>query len=477
MANNIIKGTLWSAVQRFGSLAIGFISNMVLARLLCPEDFGVMGMVMVFIGLADVLVDGGLGNALIQKKNITNRDLTTVFTSNFFFSIFFFAIFFIAAPYVESYIDINNLSLYVRILSFQILFRAMYVIPFSLMVKDMDFYKLAVINLFASFSSVALSIIMALLGCGVWSLIAKSLSLDGILVLLYYIYGNPHLKVGFSSESFKELFGFGFFVALSNLIETGYTNTISFLIGKKYSVKELGYYNQAYALQQIPTYSITAVLNQVLFPYFSNIQDNEAELKNKSRMSIQIITFFVFPILLFLISFADQVIVILYSDKWLPCVPYFQILCISGLVNALIHINRSMLKSKGYSKQIFNIQLSSAAIGITLLVIGLQYSLVAALSALALNSILLFILTAFYSSKICKYNLFSQIKDVSPCFIISVVCSFSMVYVFNWINCHVFIKIGIELISFAILYILLNKLCNTKAWADVLMIMKSIRNK
>lgn len=320
MANNIIKGTIWSAVQRFGSLAIGFISNMVLARLLCPEDFGIMGLVMVFVGLADVLVDGGLGNALIQKKNITNRDLSTVFTSNFFFSIFLFGLFFIAAPYVEIYTDISNLSLYVRIVSFQILFRALYVIPFSLMVKDMDFNKLAIINLFATFCSVAISIVLALFGCGVWSLIAKSLSLDAILVLLYFIYGTPHLKVGFSSESFKELFGFGFFVALSNLIETGYTNMISFLIGKKYSVKELGYYNQAYALQQIPTYSITAVLNQVLFPYFSNIQDNESELNGKFKMSIQIITFFVFPILLFLITFANQVIVTGQRDRYIDSI-------------------------------------------------------------------------------------------------------------------------------------------------------------
>lgn len=321
MANNIVTGTIWSFVQKFGGLSVGFISNMVLARLLCPDDFGLMGMVMVFVSIADVLVDGGLGNALIQKKNITSKDISTVFTTNLVFSLFLFSLCFIFSPLIESYTGIKNLSLYIRVESVLILIRAFYVIPASLLNKQLMFKRLAKINLLVSFVSVAISILLAYNGYGVWSLLIRNIILDLSLTLMYFVACRCKLTLGFDEKIFKELFSFGFFVVLSNLIEGAYANFITFIIGKKFSVKELGYYNQAYSLQQIPVYSMTSVLNQVLFPYFSKIQDDKVQIKNKLKSSIEVITFFIFPVLLFLIAYADQVIFLLYSSKWLPCTP------------------------------------------------------------------------------------------------------------------------------------------------------------
>lgn len=471
MADGIIKGTIWSAIQRFGSLAIGFISNIVLARLLCPEDFGAMAMVMVFVGIADTIVDGGLGNALIQKKDIKDIDIKTVFSSNLVFSIFLFALFILIAPVIEEYTSINNLAIYIRVEAFQLIFRALYVIPFSLMQKKFEFAKLARINIIASFLSVATAISLALFGFGIWSLILKNLSLDLYLLILYAILGPMNLKIGFDWMSFKKLFSFGFFVVLANLFETLYSNLVSFFVGKKYAAKELGYYNQAHALQQIPTYSITAVLNQVLFPYFSSLQESRENLESKLRLSLQMMTFFVFPLLLFLICFAEQIITILYSSKWLPSVPYFQLLCIGGLLNAMIHINRSYIKAAGLTKAIFLIQVTSTIIGIILLYVGLCYSMILGVSALAVNGVILYIMTASISGKESKYSIFRQILDVSPNMVFSIICAFISIVISKILFTNIYMFIIIEFIVFFGLYLLLHYIFKTKISQTILQIL------
>lgn len=178
MPSGIVIGAIWSFIQRFGGLAIGFVSNMVLARLLCPEDFGTMGMVMVFVSMADVLVDGGLGNALIQKKDLSKDDISTVFSSNLTLSIFLFTLCFIAAPAIESYTKIANLSLFLRVESVLILIRAFYIIPASLLSKNLQFRVIAKINLMVAFLSVCVSISMAYAGAGVWSLLCRNTSVS-----------------------------------------------------------------------------------------------------------------------------------------------------------------------------------------------------------------------------------------------------------------------------------------------------------
>lgn len=476
MAEGIIKGTIWSGIQRFGSLAIGFISNIVLARLLCPEDFGAMAMVMVFVGIADTIVDGGLGNALIQKKDIEDIDIRTVFSSNLVFSIFLFMLFFFIAPLIEEYTNINNLAVYIRVEAFQLFFRALYVIPFSLMQKKFEFAKLARINIIASFLSVATAISFALFGYGIWSLILKNLSFDFYLLILYAIIGPMNYKIGFNWKSFKKLFSFGFFVVLANLFETLYSNIVSFFVGKKYSAKELGYYNQAYALQQIPTYSITAVLNQVLFPYFSSLQESRENLESKMRLSLQMMTFFVFPLLIFLICFAEQIITILYSSKWLPSVPYFQLLCIGGLLNAMIHINRSYIKAIGRTKVIFIIQVLSTVIGLILLYVGLCYSMILGISALVFNSVILYIMTASISGKESNYSIFRQLLDVSPNMVFSIICTFISMLISKILVVNIFIFITIEVIAFFGLYLLLHYIFKTNISQVILQIIRNRKN-
>lgn len=474
MPSGIVIGAIWSFIQRFGGLAIGFVSNMVLARLLCPEDFGTMGMVMVFVSMADVLVDGGLGNALIQKKDLSKDDISTVFSSNLTLSIFLFTLCFIAAPAIESYTKIANLSLFLRVESVLILIRAFYIIPASLLSKNLQFRVIAKINLMVAFLSVCVSISMAYAGAGVWSLLCRNIVSDLLLTIAYFIISKAPVEIGFKMAIFKKLFGFGFFVVLSNLIESAYANIINFFIGKKYDVKELGYYSQAYALQQIPVYSMTSVLNQVLFPYFSKIQDDTSQLQSKLKISIQTTTFCVFPLMAFLMTYAGQVIEILYSEKWMPCVPYFQLFCISGCFNALIHINRSLLKSQGYTRMIFILQLLNAIIGTSLLIWALKYDIIMAVITYIINTIILFVATTYFAGLKINYSILQQLKDISPNLIITLICIILTYLCMKHIKLSLFFNILFEFLMFASLYIFFHAIIKTQTWETMRKLLKPI---
>lgn len=473
MSNTLVSGTFWSFLQRFGGMAISFISNMTLARLLCPEDFGTMGMIMVFVSFADVLVDGGLGNALIQKKIIEEKDTSTVFSANLLFSLFLFGLVFFVSPFIELYTKVDKLSIYLRVLSVMILTRALYTVPLSLLTKNMQFQSLAKINVSASCVSVIICIIMAYYNYGIWSLICRNIMMDILLVVCLFIKSKYVIKLGFDKKTFQELFNFGFFVVLSNIVENLYSNAVTFFTGKKYSVKELGYYNQAYSLQQIPIYSLTSVLNQVLFPYFSKIQDNDRLVKDKLKISIQMITFFVFPLLVFLICYAEQVIIIIYSEKWLPCIPYFRLFCLAGFFNALIHINRSLLKSKGYTKTIFNIQLINTVVGIILLLLFLQISMIATVMAFVANSIFLYILTAFLSGDKIDYNIKDQIMDVANNLIFAIIAAMPCLLFLHYIQCNVILITILGLFFFSFIYLCLHIINKTDVWNSLSMMIKT----
>ena len=465
---SLIKATLWSAVQRFGGLAIGFISNIVLARLLCPEDYGIVGLIMVFIGLADVLVDGGLGNALIQKKEITQKDISTVFTTNLIISFSLFLLLFVSAPAIASYVAIPRFALFLRVEAVMILLRALYVVHFSMLNREMSFQKLASISLIVSTCSTVVAITMAYKGCGVWSLIARNLCLDFFYFIAYTIVYKVHVFIGINKESFVQLFGFGFFVAVANLLETLYSNLLSFILGKKFSVKELGYYNQAYSLEQIPVYSITAILNQVFFPFLSKEQEDLEKMRKDVQTSIRAMSFCIYPLMVYLICFAKQLIVLLYTEKWLPAVPFFQILCIIGFTNFLFHLNRSILKAIGKSKLLFYSQVLVCCIGILLIIAAIPFGIQLVVWTVALSSIIGLLLVVLFSGKQIDLGLFKQIKAVSVNFIFSLIAGIACYLVFHNLTWNVFALLLISFIAFVAVYLLLHYLVRSSSLSIVI---------
>ena len=415
----VISDVFWSFFQRGGSLVISFISNMVLARLLVPEDFGCIGVIYIFISFADLLVDSGLAGALIQKKNVTQKDYDTVFTTNFAISFFLYVLIFVFAPFFTRYFNIQNLDLYLRIVSISILFRAFFVVQSADLLKNLRFKEISINGIVTTASSVIVAIVMAVYGLGIWSLISKNLIQPLLSCIMYRISSSVKCKFGIDKQSFKQLFGFGWFSMLTAFVDLLYANTVAFIVGKKYTVKDLGYYNQANSLQQIPSYSLAMVIKQVLFPHMSRVQDDKALMKEYSQRVMIVATFVIFPIMLYLISFAKPIVVLLYSDKWLPSAIFFQILCVEGIVHSMIHIDRQILKALGLTKLMFRIQVVVLAIGMVLLFVVQSFSIMALVWSLVLCAIINWIILAVITGRRIGYSIFRQLADVAPAFLLS----------------------------------------------------------
>lgn len=460
----MVKATSWSLLQRVGAMVISFFTNIVLARLLTPDDFGSVGLILTFVSIADLFVDAGLGQSLIQKQNVGKHDISTVYTTNLLLSIVFFASIFVIAPWVEDYMEVPKLALYLRVDSVTIILRSLYVVHSAILNKQLNFKTLAKVSIGASLSSSFVAIMMALFGFGIWSLICKNIIMHLVFCILYRANVRIKPSLYINKVSLKQLFSFGWFVSLSSLIDVLYTNLASFIIGKRYSVEQLGYYTQAHNLKQIPVYSLSMVISQVLFPMFSKEQDSTAQIKTYAQKIITISTALVFPLMLCLVVVAEPLIILLYSSKWLPSVPYFRILCVAGLVNILIHINRSILMALGASKSLFKVQLAAMCIGVLLMVIALKFDVFVFIISIALYSFINWFLVAIKTGRIIGYSVLQQIISIGCSLILSTITAIISSLIMNSMPINApLLSLATNVTIFMTIYILLNFAFNTSA--------------
>ncbi|MFA5528140.1 MAG: lipopolysaccharide biosynthesis protein, partial [Peptostreptococcales bacterium] len=323
-----IIGMIWSSIGKFGTLGLSFISNLVLARILMPEDFGYIGMLTIFIAISQVFISGGLGSALIQKKEATHIDYTTVFYWNLIVSLFFIAILFFSAQSIANFYNMPLLKDILRLLSIILIINSFSLVPSIYLQKHLRFKELSTRNIIASLVGVAVAITMALNGYGVWSLVFSNLSSGFASVILLWRLSPWRPTFEFSFYSLKKLFNFGGLMLLSSLVETIYTNIQGLIIGKAFSAQALGYYSQARKLEEIPTDALSSIVNQVSFPVFSQLQDNIELLRSGVRKNIKAISFLNFSLMVLMIVIARPLFLFLYTDKWEISISYFQILCI-----------------------------------------------------------------------------------------------------------------------------------------------------
>ena len=311
-----LSGMIWSFVQRFGTMAISFVSNIVLARLLTPDDYGTIGMLMIFIAVANTFVDGGFGSALIQKKEPTKEDYSTIFWWNMFLSVVLYGLLFIGAPAVARFYNLPLLCDVLRVQGFVLIVNALSIIQQNQLRKQLKFKRLAMVTVISATLSAGIAIILAYMGWGVWALVAQQLMLSGFTAILLWVLNKWYPSLVFSKESFKQLFGFGGFILLSNLINTFCDNIQGILLGKFFNPAALGYYTQARKLEEVATTSISGVINQVAYPVLSVFQYDINGLITALKKFIQCIAFIVFPLMLLLIIIAKPTIILLYSDKF-----------------------------------------------------------------------------------------------------------------------------------------------------------------
>lgn len=457
-----LSGMIWSFVQRFGTMAISFVSNIVLARLLTPDDYGTIGMLMIFIAVANTFVDGGFGSALIQKKEPTQEDYSTIFWWNMFLSIVLYGLLYLGAPAVARFYNLPLLCDVLRVQGIVLIINALSIIQQNQLRKQLKFKRLATVTVISAILSAGAAIILAYIGWGVWALVAQQLMLSGFTAIQLWVLNKWYPLLIFSKESFKQLFGFGGFILVSNLINTLCDNIQGLLLGKFATASTLGLYTQARKLEEISSTSISSIVNQVAYPVLSQKQDDKTALTNIIRKFITLIATLVFPLMFYLIIIAEPLITFLYSDKWIECVPYFQILCVAGLAICLQSINLNAIAAIGKSKTMFKWTIVKRVSGLVLNIGGLLlYGVYGLLFGGVITAFLLYTINALLVAKHIGYKFSTQIKHLSSILFSSLVSFIVSIFVYNIIFKNVLPQFLIQTIlfigSYAICTILFNR--------------------
>lgn len=453
-----ISGMIWSGIGRIGTVSILFVSNLVLAHLLMPDDFGCIGMLYVFIAISGVFVSGGLGQALIQKKEPTHTDYTTVFYWNLSTAVFFYLILFFCAPAIARFYDIPLLRDVLRVQSLVLLIQSFSFVQVTQLQRDLRFKSLSTRNIAAALAGMVVAIVMAVLGFGVWSLVASAIVSAIVNVLLLWRMSSWRPTLTFSLQSLKSLFSFGGLMLLSSLVETLYTNIQSFVIGKCYSAKDLGFFTQAKKLEEVPTTSLSAVVNEVSFPVFSALQDDREQLVHGLRKNVKAVTYLNFPMMALLIVIAHPIITLLYGAKWDVSASYFRIIALSGMIYTLNTLNTNAIKSIGKSKIYFFIQLAKRVIGIALIVSCVRFGIMGLLWAVAAAGYICFFINAFVNGKLIGYGILSQIKDIGVCYLLSILIGAATFFVGNALPLPPYPVMFIQIVLYTLLYWLFSVL-------------------
>ncbi|MBQ4532056.1 MAG: lipopolysaccharide biosynthesis protein [Alistipes sp.] len=430
-------GSLWMLVERFGYLSVQFISNLVLARLLMPEDFGTIGIMMVFITLANVFIDTGFSASLIQKKDITEQDKSTVFITNITLAVIAYGILYFASPLIAEYFHNEELCSMLRVLGIILLIDAFCAIQNTLLTREMNFKLLTQIKLTSIFVAAFVAIILAYRNYGIWSLIVQYLLYSLIRVVSTWCITKWKPILTFSIKSFKNLFGFGSKLLISHLVAELYVNFQQILIGRYYTSVDLGYYSQARQFQQIPTGTISQVINSVAYPAYARMQNDRIALREMFRQNIRLVTYFNTAIMILLASIARPLITLMYSSKWLGAVGYFQFLCLGfGVFLAIHQCSLSVLKAVGRSDYVLILEIIKKILGILFIIIGLKvWGIWGILYALALNSFIEIFLNGYFLKKEIQYSGLNTLIDMLPSIFVAIVSGvvsyFSSIFIFN----------------------------------------------
>lgn len=367
------SGLVWSVIGQFGYLFITLLTNIILARLLTPKEFGVIAIATFFIAISKVLTESGLSGALIRKKDSTELDDSTIFIFNLLVSIGLYIVLYFSSPSIEAYYKIENLALYVRVLGIVLIINSFQIIQNVRLIKKLQYRKISTYSLIAVIISSVLAIIIAVLGYGVWALILLQIFNALFLTLIYWFKEQGMTVYKFSKTSFKELYGFGLYTTLSSLLNTGFDNIYQLILGKYFSLGQTGFYYQAKKLSEIPVGIIKSTTLGVVFSALSNIQDDKEKFDAMYNNIVRVLTVLVGLICLGVFLFSKEVIFIFYGEKWFEADFYMKILALSSFFYMQEMFNRTLFKVFNQTKKIFILEIIKKCINLVSIILGLYY--------------------------------------------------------------------------------------------------------
>lgn len=416
-----LHGIAWTFAEHFSIKGVSFIVSIVLARILLPEEFGLIGMIVFVIAIGDTLRDAGMTQSLIRTLNPTEADYSTVFFVNLIASVAIYCLIFFSAPFIASFFERQVLTNIIQVLALKIPIGAISSIQNTRLIKSMQFKRQLIIELPSIIISGIIGIILAYKGFGVWSLVYMNLMQTAISSIQLWLYSSWYPKLIISKVEFKEHFLFGYKLTLSGLLDALYNNMYNVIIGKYYTAAQLGFYTRAQNTKQLPVSTIASALNKVTYPMFAEIQEDDKHMKSVYKRVMQQVLFWIAPALIGTAVIAEPLFRLLFTEKWLPAVPMFQLLCIVGILYPLHAYNLNILKVKGRSDLFLKVEVIKKIFTVSGVLLTFQFGIFALLGFQVFSNFVIFFINAHYGGKLINYNVWQQIEHISPIFVLSLI--------------------------------------------------------
>lgn len=469
-----VSGVVWTFAQQFSVQIINLTVQIILARLLVPEDFGLIAMLTIFIEIGQMLMDGGMTTSLIRTKNPCQLDYSTVFVTNVLISIVIYLVIFLSAPFIANFYNQAILINILRVYAISFVIRSLIAVHIAKLTKEMNFKFQMQLQIPSTIIAAFVGVLMAYLGFGVWSLVGLNLTQSIVFTIQAWIFIRWKPSLLFNKEKFIYHFNFGYKMTLSGLLDVLYKNIYLIVIGKAFSSSTLGYFNQSMNLSKFPVAQISTVMDKVTYPLFTNISDDE-QLKSAYRKTMLLVFLIVVPMMMILIVTGKEIFLFLLGEKWLPSVKYFQILAIVSIINPLTTYNLNILKVKGRSDLFLKLEILKKVIGFFSVFIAIPFGLDILVISYVIVSYILTAINMIYSGKLINYSFIEQIKDVSKIIIIGTACMITTFvirsFLINYVDSYFILIVSITAIFLSLYFILIYSFEN-KTFKLLLSILK-----
>ncbi len=428
LKNKTVKGVAWSGIDNVAKAGVTFLVSIVLARLLTPDDYGLIGIIAIFTAICETLINAGFTTALIRKKDATDEDYNTVFIVNLVMSFMLYTVIFMCAPFIADFFHNEELIPLTRVSSLSMIIGALAMVQQTRLTKRIDFKSQTKITITASVSSGIFGIAMAFLGFGVWALVAQTLTSQTIRTFLLWVVNKWVPSLRFSSKSFHELFGFGWKMMVSSILDTVWKELYQVIVGRFYSPATLGQYTRAKEFSKLFSQNLTSVIQRVTYPVLSDIQDERERMVQAYRKMIKITMFITAISMLFLGAISEPLLYCLIGPKWHEAASYLPLICISASTYPLQAINLNMLKVQGRSDLFLGLEIIKKIIAVGPLFIGAFIGIMPMLFSNILVTVIAFFLNSYYSGRMIGYSSWIQIKDIAPSYGIALIVSLSVYF-------------------------------------------------
>ncbi len=469
-----ISSMIWTVSEKFSIQILHLISSIILARLLEPSEFGLIGMLAIFTAVGQSILDSGFGSAIIRKQNANQVDFSSVFFINLITGLTLTILLFLAAPIIANFFNQPELIPLTRFLSFTFLINSFGFIQFTLFTKNLNFKKLFQVSLISVIISSSLGIIMALLNMGVWSLASQMICYSLCRVVMISLISRWKPTYVFSFSSIKEMFSFGSKILAFSLVEVIFNNIYHLIIGKIYTANELGFYSRAMTFQSAATQATSTSISRVIYPALSPHQNDNNKLKQAIKKTIMMSTFFHFPLMTGLIFVADPLLRFLLTDKWAPSIPYFQLLCVTGLLYPQRLLNLNIINLKGKSGINLTFILIEKLLIVFAILLTFRGGVISLLLGQLLVSILFFVISSFYVGQLISYSLFERFNDQVSIIFTSSLMGLIVFLIGEFVNYTNFWKLSFQIFSGFIVFVIINKIINSSELLEYQKIIKSI---